>query len=231
MGLYTSIAAKTKTTLARNVVHAVSGAVLLSLTLSTAASALTIAQTAQTGTSATATRGQTFTVNNSGGSLSLQSFAFGYLNSSARTASSLYIYTSLPTVAQLNTGTGALYTSTSFSDSSGADPQFSPGVLSRTFNFTGASLSDGTYYAMLSALQDTALVNPDTYPGGVFIYGSPTSVLPLNNLDATFVAELNTAVPVPFAFNPVFGLAGVGLLRACKAMLNRRPTKKTIINA
>ncbi len=204
---------------------AVTGAALLPLTMPTAASAYTIGQT-NASTASLAVRGQGFTPNVQGngtgavpgsGSVTLNSFTFAYNTAAGRTSPTLYIYSTLPSPAGI--GTGALFSSTSASNSLTTDPTFTGGsFVTRTFTFTGATLNVGTqYYALLSSTQDLRNAGSDAYTGGAR-YTNGAGVLNANTTDAAFIADFT---PVPFAFNPLFGLGMVGLSKARRGLRRR----------
>ncbi|NDJ16206.1 hypothetical protein [Myxacorys almedinensis] len=212
----------------------VTSVALLSLSLPTAASAFTIGQTSSTG-NATATRGQSFIPSNIGpngsgtapsnGTVPLQSVTFAYIDAASRTASTLYLYNSVPTFANLTAGVGALLNSDGFSDSIDPDSRFGA-FPSRTFFFTGANLDvNTTYYALFSQTQGIRFVNPGSYSGGSRYTGS-TSLLAAST-DTAFIADF-TPTPVPFVFSPLLGLGGVGLAQVRKTLSKRcRHQQKT----
>lgn len=204
-------------------------AALVPVMLPSAASALTVAQTSSSNNGSI--RGQSFTPNNIGpngsgippgsGTVLLNSVTFGYESGGSRSATSLYIYRadSLPTSAELSSGTNALFSSiNSFTNSVGNDPAF--GLPTRTFNFTGALLDVNTTYVALTPIDQSIRISvssPSSYAGGDMFFSSNQA----NNLaDAAFRADL-TATPVPFAFNPLLGLGGAGLIKVGRSLKNR----------
>ncbi len=216
---------------------ALAGATLLPMAVSESASALTVGKFNST-YSNSRLRGQSFTPNVLGpdgsgtaptsGTADLQSMTFALNNPSDRTATTLYLFNALPTVAQADTGTGALFASTGFSDSTGVDPRF--GYATRTFTFTGASLDVSTrYFAVLNQDQNLRSGSPGLYTGGGSIYNPGTMSDETSlNLDLAFQADFNPT-PVPFAFNPLFGVGGVGLLQIRKAIRKRQQNQQKML--
>jgi hypothetical protein len=140
------------------------------------------------------------------GNVTLDSWTFVYQSpgSSSITENTLYIYDSLPTVTDLNSGIGALYTSNGTIDLLVNDPFFGAGLRpSRTWTFTGAVLDVNTTYFALLPSNQTIRVATSSYP--TTAYG--TNLAAQGTLDTGFRASLTQ---VPFEFSPIFGLTVVG---------------------
>jgi hypothetical protein len=136
------------------------------------------------------------------GSVTLSAFTLAYDAGGARTpASTLYIYDFFPTLAQIGSGTGALFTSTSFADLAN-DAAF--GFPSRTFSFANVPLEASQKYFALApgeqSLRYTFGQNP--YSGGSLVLANVSALQETGSLsDVAFRAVL-----VPFEFSPVSGL-------------------------
>jgi hypothetical protein len=78
-------------------------------------------------------------------------------------ANTAYIYDHVPTSSQLSSGTGALDTSTGYSDGSA----FGTGSYSRSYAFNRTALTPSTkYYVFFPAAVTIAYTDSDVYSGG-----------------------------------------------------------------
>lgn len=155
------------------------------------------------------------------GPVTLSAFTLAYDAAGARIpASTLYIYDFLPTLAQIGSGTGALFTSTSFADLAN-DPAF--GFPSRTFSFANVPLEASQKYFALApgeqSLRYTFGQNP--YSGGAFVLPNLVGLQETGSLsDIAFRAVL-----VPFEFSPVSGLI-IGATLFCLQRFKRSKSQK-----
>lgn len=212
---------------------AIIGATLLSLSVSNAASAFTVGQTSTSNGNFSSARGQSFTLSDIGpngsgpaptsGTALLNSIKFAFQNAGNLTATTVYLYNILPTLANLNTGTGALAVSSGFSDTV-SDSTFS-GARSRTFSFSGVSLDVSTQYFALFSQDQTLLTGfPNPYISGFLWSNNGTNNLGASFADVAFVADA-TPTAVPFGFTPLPGLAAAWGVRAVRRKLQ---TKKQL---
>lgn len=148
------------------------------------------------------------------GRVFLRSFTFAYQSEAERTATVLHIYDTLPLLNDLNNGSGAvLLSSAEFLDSNGIDSRFN--FPSRTFIFRSniTLLLSGSYYALFAENQAIRAKAENPYGSGSRYLAESDLTFRPTGVDTAFAAEF---VPIPFSFNPLFGLVWLGLLRTIR---------------
>ncbi|MEI8195473.1 MAG: hypothetical protein WCI73_06155 [Phycisphaerae bacterium] len=98
-------------------------------------------------------------------SVNLTDFTLGYgTSSTSGRAGVAYLYDTLPTLSNLNSGIGAIATSSSTTDGN----DFGAGSYTRKFHFSGNLSLDPTkvYYVLFPSNQSARYKNPAVYTGG-----------------------------------------------------------------
>ncbi len=118
----------------------------------------------------------------------LTSLTIGYATSdTTNRASTLYIYDTLPSLSNLNSHSGALYSSDSTDDGSA----FGTGTFTRTFDFNYIGLDPSkTYFFLFATNQNVTLQTGNPYSGGAM----ESTLLVATNKDLQFQVNMQDSL-------------------------------------